>query len=251
MSTAKDSGDKILPYIINDLSSNELSAFKEQMEEDSELRKEVSLSQQIKLAVNDESLNELENKLKIVSEQYHQTRGSSSFFNRSLPRKTWLALAASVLVIIACFIWMFLQKSPMNAETLYAQYAKHDFSFTERGPENQLITAENFLDNGNYQNALPLLNEYITQNDKAADVILALGIANMEIGNNNEALSIFSQLQKDHPIFSNECKWYIALTHLKTGDLDQSIANLSTIESISNRYKEAQRLITEIQSFHK
>lgn len=251
MSTDKDSDDRILPYIINDLGRDELSKFEEQLKVDSTLRKEVALSHQIKLAVNDESLNEFDEKLKAVSDQYHKGRTTHLSTKRLTFSRTWLALAASVLVVIVCFTWIFLEKTPLNAEALYAQYAKHDFSFTERGPENQLIIAEEFLENEEYKNALPLLKDYLVEDPKAADVILAHGIANMEVGNFSQAISIFSQLKRDHPIFINESLWYIALTHLKTGELTQSIASLSSIETISGRYDKAQKLIDQIQSLEK
>lgn len=238
--------DQILLYLNGQLEGEELHAFEQQMSKDKKLRKEVDLNKEIQLAVQDTSLTALEEKIATADRVFHDTKPKQPFLTWTAGT-IWLGLAASVLIIIAAFIWFAGKETRLDPGDLYEQYAFHEFTFSERGANNQLARAESLLNSESYEQAIPVLEEYLAKFPNDAEVQLANGITHMEAGYFDKAIQIFSQLEEDHPIFKNECQWYKALVHLKRETPVEALPFLLEIDPTSNRYQSARKLAAEIE----
>lgn len=234
-------------YIDGELDGKALADFHARMEADVEFAQAVRMEEDIMESIELWGNKELKNKLEKIGEE---EIGNAEIKNINTRRRKFLWAAAAVLglAVIAKFA---LHISPPSPEKLYADYAAHEFNFTEKGNNAKLInTAENKLAEKQYGEALPLLEKLTALDAQNNDFQLALGICHLEVNDYEKALSIFSELETNAPLYIGEAKWYKALVFLKKGDLGESLQLLAEIPESSSRKKDATRLAKEISKLN-
>lgn len=241
---------RIIAYLNGSLTGEEQDAFEQQLAQDEALQTELSLYKSIELTLKDDELTAFNNNLLTASEAHFNT-------NSTPRRKPFLAplisisIAASLLALLFAAYWIWFRPHSSNQQDLYAEYAQHDYSISERQSENELHRAEQLLRTGEFTKAIPILKNYLEEDTDAADVQLLLGIALLEQDSTEAASTTFKHLEMEHPLFANEAKWYLGLTYVKKNNLDSAIINLNSIDLKSSRYKDGQDLIKAINSLRK
>ena len=86
--------------------------------------------------------------------------------------------------------------------------------FTDKGDAELLVKAENYLDEGTYEKAPPLLEEYLENDPNETVIKCAEGVCRLELGDIEQARSIFESLL-ENVLFKNEAYWYLALNAFK------------------------------------
>ncbi|MEM8910009.1 MAG: tetratricopeptide repeat protein [Bacteroidota bacterium] len=187
-----------------------------------------------------------EDLVNIYEEEVVQARAQKATSSpaRSLNRRWWL-VAASLAILAALLWWLWPQNGP---EEWYRQYAQHDFNFTQKGEASILLSEiENQLHAQAYAAALPQIDTYLQQYPDQLQVVLAKGIAYLELKNYDQALSIFAQIRELDTLFKVEGIWYLALTHLRLGNLAESQTLLQQIPETSARSASAKALLQHIK----
>lgn len=235
--------NQIEEYLQGDLEGADLKAFELLLAQDKSFQQEVGFYKSIKRAVGDKDLNKLEVKLKSAETKYFNQSEPQEAKQRTISQRwIWRACAA---VVIGLFVWGIssIISPDFSSKKLYAQYAKHDFSFQEKSTPNELAVIQALLKSSQYQQAIPLLDNYLVTNPNAAEIKLAKGIALIESNQNQAAISLFNELGKNHPLFQNEAYWYSALTYLRQDRLTESLTSLRKILENSSRYPDAKKVI--------
>ena len=151
------------------------------------------------------------------------------------------------MALLGLLAWQFWPKT--SPQQLYAEYAQHEFNFVEKGSNDQtLFQAETALKAKKYTAAIPLLDEYLKQQSDAYDVVLAKGIAHLEMNDHEKAILTFKRLQNVNALYKIEGTWYLAMAHLKGGNLSACRTQLQNIPSDSSRYSLAQDLLSRLPS---
>lgn len=164
---------------------------------------------------------------------------------RPIGQRRWWLMAAT-LAGLALLSWLLWPKA-LDTDQLYAQYAQHDFNFVEKGDSDQLLfQAEQALKNESYVTALPLLDQYLTSHPEAYAVQLAKGVAHLESNDFATANQQFKQIGKVNSLYKIESDWYLALVHLKEGNLVACAQQLAQIPEHSARYQGAVELLNSI-----
>ncbi len=150
-----------------------------------------------------------------------------------------LAMAATVALLV--FAWFLFQK-----ESLYEQHVYHpDFSLVERSAGTDLASeAERAYIAKDYREAEHKLRAYLEKDAGNTKVQLALGASLLELDKTGEARSIFTNILKKSPGFKDYAIWYLALTALKEGKLEQAKEHLAKISPSEKKlYEKAQEII--------
>ncbi len=235
--------DQIEAYINGTLDEQELVAFERQLQVDAALQEEVAFYRQVRDVAKDRDFNAFEKQLQQSSDAYFNNKKGK----RSSPKVIWM-IAALVLIILLFFLarQYFAKPLPVEPERIYAEYAQHDFSLQEMGTDATIGAIQARLNNQNYSEALPLIDEYLSIHPDAADVLLAKGVCMLELDRLAEAEIVFTNLQQQFPLYQNESHWYMALLFLKQGQLNKSASVLREIPETSSRYPEALSLLQKI-----
>ena len=235
-------------YVQGQLEGAELLAFEQKLATDNALKEEVGLFREVSIAIADPVLDSIEKNISEIEGDFFKTDYPAEGKRVKLQSRRWWMAVAAISVLLLGALFLFRLFNP-TYEKLYAQYADHDFSFTERGNPNLINRIEQLLDAGQYKTALLLIESYLQTNPNETDLILAKGICHCELGEDyQKAITTFSSLPEINPIYINEANWYLALTYLKMKEKDECLACLKKIPESSNYFGSSQELIRQLNN---
>lgn len=160
--------------------------------------------------------------------------------------RRWYAYAAAILLVATVSVVLYLNLRP----GLYEQYAQHaPLALTVMSADTDALgaQAEQAFNDGHYENAYVLLQNYVSTNPENNLARLYLGISALETNRLEEAQSIFNQLKTEAGgQWADYGQWYLALAYLKRGDKAACRAELEEITEDSEWYEEAQRLLDRL-----
>ncbi|MEM9820529.1 MAG: hypothetical protein AAF985_05635 [Bacteroidota bacterium] len=228
--------EQIDQYLMGQLQGESLRLFEQQLEGDPDLANEVKerrKSLDVLEDIGDLQLKErIQNIHNRVLDQQPASTSTEKSIGRIRPLYTWLALAASVLLLLAAGMWWSTTPTP-DAQQLFAQhYEAYPISFTSRAGENdtKLADASRYYREGAFEKVIGPLESVLADsiNTKAK---LALGIAELELNHFAKAIQHFDDLinAKD-PLYEEQALWFKALTYLKQNDLDNCAQQLKQLD---------------------
>lgn len=166
--------------------------------------------------------------------------------------KRYIAVAAVVTLIVLPAIYLFTIKKPTSEELFLAYYQPYEEMVTTRGNPTDslgmlLADGVDAYSRGDYRQCTDLLESYLEQRPNAHRVALYLGIAQMEIDQQQSAEASF-QLAQEDPVFRQQAQWYQALSYLKFNKSEKARAILQAISENGAHYRhaEAAQLLKEL-----
>ena len=171
--------------------------------------------------------------IKQAESDYFKTKRTSR-----IKSMLWFSVAASIIVAVSIAIGFIFDKEP-DLTSYYTAYADWDQlpSLTNRSEENNdLAIAEQAFKAEDFQKAISMFNAYRSKNPDNPQILVYLGAAYLEQGNDAMALQTFNLLANSDSIDSSRGLWYIALTHLKYERKDEAVTMLKKISSDPNNY---------------
>ncbi len=254
---------KIEAYLGGDMPLEEAILFEKQMEEDSVLKKEVTLYNDLNYHLGEQSLNkdfpdteytktlntflqgdeasQVKKDLKQAKELYSR---KGSFFNRYKTRI--LSSAAVILLFIAVRVVWF---PNVNSDALYLDYYNTSDlpSLVQRDDsKNALSNGVEAFQNDKFENAITIFENYEqTETDINYNMFLYKGISYSELNNVEEAIKAFDVFANSDLLDNSKGLWFKALTYLKINDKVKAKNVLEQIIKNSNnfKYKEAKQLL--------
>lgn len=245
--------EKITAYTDGSMQPADLTAFEQELETNSELKTQLLLYQELQQTLGRSETekkkeDELRQTLTGISKQY-KTYTAKTVTMKDY--KFWLSVAAGFIIL---FVSYFLLNDKPDTNALYAEYAVHYPLSVSRGgddsiPETQkqlLQNAVSSFNNKNYAKALESLNPLLAIDSADSELLLASGICNLETGNFNQAMKMFSSIESKSNVFSARAKWYMALTMLAEKNTETCRKILLTISPDADTYKQAQELLEKL-----
>lgn len=218
-------------YFEGNLSNEEKQQFNELLSNDLEFKAEFEFQKKAKIAV---ALSERE-KLK---SQLKEIENSIKLKNNN---RTWLSLAASIIVILSLgflFFWNSFSKNDNLYADFYETFPNIEAP-TTRGENTLNIKSEAFFayDSKDYKKAIELFSE-IYKIEKSDYAIFYIGLSEMELNEHKKAIDTFSLFQGDsNNNFYFYIKWYKALCYLKENDIENSKKLLNEIVKTANAFQ--------------
>ncbi len=232
-------------YLNDEMTPQERKNFEQQLSADEHLRNDFELYNNINATM---SASPNENELRQTLQQMNEKYFTSDAVVKKGSFKKWLAVAASLIFIIAVSFY-FLMKNTPSAEKLYAQFAQHtNLNIQLRGTAADSLAqqAATIFNNKDYTNALPLLQKYLQQQPDDIQMKFSEAICYLETGKPAEAEKIFTTVAGGQTAYTETAKWYLALTALKENDLTKCRTALTAIPNTSPYFTKAKALLEEL-----
>lgn len=204
-----DDFERIEAYLLNKLPEKERFTFREEMSGKPALKQEVEIQRELMLAVE---TGEMKNRLNTI----HQKVISKISLTR------WLAVAASVTILVAVGIWMI--NKPDKTEQLFAANLT-----IEPGLPVPMSATNNYdfydamvdYKSGKYELAISKWEPILNANPGNDTLIYFVGVAKFNLENYQEAIPYFEKVtQLNTSSFYSKGEWYLALSYLIQKDFD-------------------------------
>jgi len=231
-------------YLSGDLSKEEVQLFEKQMEEDAELK------QSVQEVIRAKAASYLAGREKWVGEM------NQKFDQHLGPRRFnfWPLLLAAVVAIFLVLtgLWWFQQKNTLSPGEIYAQVYTVPGAPEYRGDaqdlDSLLAHAYTSFNSKAYEEALSTFDILLSREDlqKRGEVLFFKGIALLETEQNEDALTILSEVTG---AYEESAQFYSAITLLKRGEISSSRAALQELikldGTLKSRAEEVLKLVGE------
>ncbi|MCG2420273.1 hypothetical protein K8089_14685 [Aequorivita sp. F47161] len=224
----QENQDLIDAYLLGNLEAKELAEFNEKMNLSTNFKQKVE--EQKTMMESAEEIN-----IKDLLEDFHKEIEDLSYSNWMSRGR--LALAASVLILIAVSSWaIFFHEN--SAERVFAENFKPD-----PGLPTTMGTTANYnfyfgmvnYKRKNYTDAIASWEPLYAANPTNDTLVYFLGVANLANNNPRQAEKyLLLAQQNSESVFIEEAKHYLALTLLRKNNISEAKAILSKSQSPSN-----------------
>lgn len=255
-------------YLVSTLSESELKAFKLELTNNKALQDYISINQEMNAQYNDldwqflgsnfnnkveeleqffkkEETKELKLTLQKISDNYNNNSKKIGVKKKNI--YPFLAVAASIMLLLGVFFY----NSNKNLYSNYNTWNELPSLIERSASQNQMLqNAEQAFINKDYLTANTLYSQYIKQeNTTNYNVYLYLGITQIELNKNEEALLSFNKVIESNSLDFSKGYWYKALTYLKIKDNANAIVQLEIIIKNPENYKfaEAKKLLEKLK----
>ncbi len=229
---------RIEAYLQGELDATERAAVEALAEQDADFARALAerraLANHLRAEASEEALNLT---LDELGAKYFPAEAKIARFQR--PQQKWLALAVAAVVVLVLTLggralWP-------TGEASYADFARHEpLALVERGAADQLPSRiEAAYNAGEYEQAIPLLENYLEEHPADERARLALGISLLERNRDREAVDIFTTIAAGKSSLAAYGNWYLALAAVKRGESAAAESFLQRIPA-SESYLKAQ-----------
>ncbi len=232
-----DNESLIESYFEGNLTTQEKLLFDKLMQTDQHFAETVSFEEKTKVAITLEARENLKTILRSLENKIENKRS-----------KTWLYIAASVIVLLGVSLF-FMNQTPSN-EKLFATYFEpypNTVAPIVRNSSQKDLKSDAFAayELGDYQRAAQLFNT-LTENSQEDFAPFYHAISLMMLDEIDGATTIF----KSNPWnigYQEKVDWYLSLCHLKQGRIRKAKALLSNIvQSQSYNSEKAKYLLSKL-----
>lgn len=236
-------------YLLDKLSNLEVQIIENQLDANADLKEQVKDQQLLIQALEVAGRNEFKDRLQLI---HNQNFGSGEVsLTRSPSRKNFI-IGLAVITLLTTFLALQWQKYNQTNESLYlASFEPYSYQSANRAVGGiTLFEVAELYKNKNYDKFLTASDKLVnSENTFRSEFILAVGIANLEVGNYDKALGYFNSIDASGDFnFEDEVQWYSALTYLRSNNISKAKIHLQILidDSTSDHHEQAKDLIQKI-----
>ncbi|NER18692.1 tetratricopeptide repeat protein [Spongiivirga citrea] len=223
-------------YFSGELNPNEQQELNSLLETDADFKAEFELQQDVQKAIK---LSEREDKKNLL-EQYEKDRDIIDGTKAS--KRKWLPIAAAIALLFSLGIYIGTNIQPDGTslyDEYYEMYPNTVYSITRSGGEESIErSAFEAYEGGDYPGAINYFNQ-LKEDKDAKNIDFYIGQAYLANSEYENAILAFNKVVKTHEEFTQESRWYLALSYLKQEDVNNAKKILTEIEQKNTYKKEA------------
>lgn len=233
-------------YLSGELIGEDKSLFEDALQQDSEFLNAFRLHKNLTRGINQVGREHFKSSL----EEIHQNVIKANQKKHIFRRKVW-SIAATLLFLLGIG-WWWNTSSTMEEKDLFATYFEpYKVSLIVRDESNPdlLVQAQQAYRLGQYEKAIPFFESYQEKNGANGQLLLAVGICYLQTDEEQQALNLFGQIIKNQDLFfSDQARWYAALTYLKLNQQQKAVAMLAELASNkeADKHREANVLLEQL-----
>lgn len=243
-------GEEIERYLSEDLGSEELILFTEELESNPGLAREVAMSREVETALEERDIMKLRSDLESLGREIVKERHRS--IRMPLSKIAVASIAASLALLLS--LGGILTRQSVTDDDLYGQYYQ---SYETTGiirsgnatMDNTLTAALQKFNAQEYETALELFQQVIAYDSKNPVGHFYSGVSYQETGRFNKAIEEYEIVVKDKDnLFVEQSEWYIGLCYLQTQDRKKAYRQLERISRSDSYYsKKAEAIIRKLK----
>ncbi len=252
-------------FLRNELSKKEITDFLDRLKTDSKFKEHFLIEKQLFQTLNEDKWSFIENvdSKEIITYKniYDKSdalkqilKQENTNYQKNLKKKNTSKLiyfvAASIVAILFVISSVFnVKETPQN---LYASYINNldlPSLITRGATNNDLAKAQQYFEDKNYKEALPIFKEaLINQTKQKATLYIYTGISQTELHKYTKAEKTLNHLINSDLLGSSKGYWYKMLLYLKMNDVEKAKSILTKITSDKSNYnyEEAQKMLQKL-----
>ncbi len=239
---------EIEEYIYNELPEEEMASFEAELSSNIELADEINLIRDIDLALKENEIMQLRSKLRdIAGDVAAEKQTERSFATKIYAKRVLVAsVAASLVLLLGITGLLSRQSSPEEIyQKFYNTYQTSGISRSATAEANQtLVTALQKFDDKDYEAALNLLQQVVSNDQNNAAVHFYAGAALQETGKYNMAISEYETvIVNNDNLFTEQAQWYIGLCYLQTNENKKAYKQFKKIADSQGFYQQKAKAI--------
>jgi len=237
-------------YILGLLNEEELNLFEEKLKTDEKFVAQLNMRKGIINGIEAFGRQNLKEELKNIHQEVISQKVEKPAKERRLI--PYIAVAATISILVIALFWLLNFDSNPSHNDLYSQYfAPYTLSIAQRSDNKEVdIKISQLYNDKKYKEVIPLLKTKLQPlAPKPSSLLLATGIAHLEIGQAKDALKYFNQITANEDFnFENEVQWYSALAYLKLGDIKLCKKQLQSLvnDPKADHHQTAKELIEKL-----
>lgn len=253
MNRSEELSELIDKYLLGKITEKELNMLHKELSSNPELAADVALEQDILAGIQQYGNRELKQRLKVMHQNVIAQKPPQAKIRRI--GFSPIAIAASVLILIAAGVWWMNQSASVTTEQLLADHYVPNSNLVS-GVRGANGGATSLYKLGNYQAALPLFTALIADTTEAVQkhkhyYQFAQYTCLYETGKTEAALQGFKDLHEQGIYgLSDYAAWYAALLHLKLGQNEEATTLLNELASDAGKdqHEEAIQLLEDMKN---
>jgi len=223
--------EKLVQYLDGDLPESEHQELTRQLAADAVLQEQYDSLLQTREAIRQYGLQQ---QVASLHRQMMQEFSQAPVKKMPQSRRTLryvLSIAASILLLVVGY--MGYQFINLSAEKLYSSnYAHYDLSATRGAAPESVTAADKAYQEGNYREVVRLA---ATGTDQSSRSYFLAGASALELKDYTGAVSYFNKVLElnrttGEKKFNDDAEYYLALTYIRTRDLDYALELLNKIK---------------------
>jgi len=153
-------------------------------------------------------------------------------------RRYWYAAASMLLIALITGGLILLNPGGYSAEKLFKMYYKSGETIgVSRSGNVNMVEALRYFTKNDFQNAENLFDKILANDPQNIAVMYYSGISNIEIKNYPKAILMFESIILDGDnLYTENAEWYLGLSHLAAGQVDQANIKFQEIASSPGHY---------------
>lgn len=228
-----DNIEEIEKYVHGRLSEAEAYAFEQRLAIDTDLSEEL---ESYRMAMKSVEHDAVRQKL----DQFHQELKTPERSSVNI-WKYLTGFAATVIVFLSAGYW-YTNQAVDSAGMVDRYFVPYENIVNVRdGAKSDLSQAMTLYSSGKYREALAAFDESALSEEHLVIRQFYSGVSHLALGQSAEAISALSTLRNSE--FSQQARWYLALSYLQKGDLALTKSTLLQIEASQYQYEEAQQVL--------
>ena len=245
---AKDSNRLICEYLKTQGQGEVSDELRQQMRRSPELNRELAFYGELREALADEDMISYRQQIEGVFDQKQRKRwiGISPCYHRHL-----VLSGVAILMAVAAVLWM--THRPVQPKDLVDHYYTSYPGMPvvrSGGARGAGLMGQAFrhYNHEEWDASARCFRQLINQGKNSSLALFYLGLVNMELANEKEALVHFdATIEREHSLFKPQACWYSALAYLKEGQEEKALERLRFIVAKDQwQAEEARRLIRQI-----
>ena len=228
-------------YIDGELEGKELLKFKQLLSTNPDIKRDYELSMEINNSIVEDDVMALRDTMQYMYEDESAVKRIPTVFTK---RRFYYAAASAALLIAAGGLAQQLFNPNMDSTAVYDKYYKpYDVTVTYRSGNTEvdrlLLNALERYEEKDYEHALVLFEEILTNRSNDMAINLYSGISYMEEEKYQKATKSFNNIISDKDnLFIEQARWYLSMCYLKTDKVNKAEEVLNEIIEEEGYYKE-------------
>ncbi len=234
-------------YLKDELSDSEKESVESRAENDTSFAREIALQKDMFHGIESHFDNKIKN---LLAETEHNMQKEAKVVQPNFWISRGLPMAAAIIVFMMVG-YLLIKEKPTGQELFISYYETYPNIVTplDRSSGTGSNTALSYYENGDFQQALSLLEKEILASPEDIGLQFYFGICQLEVGNIDFAITELKSISDaNSEIFSEPATWYLALAYLRANKLAEAKNTLRSIQEMKNNayQKRATKLLEEM-----